>query len=159
MLKRLLIVVSTSIFIIGCNAQFAPKCESDDAKNIVLQLIPDVLSKKVANEYRTASFRQRPDESIILALTGDDSNTQLRVKLNFLLDGVSEEVAARKFVNKLTYRLEAVRTTGINKEIGSYQCTAAILVANAEKKKEVKYPVSYKTELSDGGKNYVVSLY
>lgn len=82
----------------------------------------------------------------------------LSISKEAIKTGLRQRFESQKTCNEgFEYGINNVRTTNINKDIGKFEC-AADLVLN-HNSEESKIPITYSSELSDGGKNFYVTVF
>jgi hypothetical protein len=84
-----------------------------------------------------------------------DERTQSTV-----LEIVRQKIAAQSSeaaAKKISLSLMNIRTTELNETLGKYTCAADLEFRNPRKSR--KLPITYTSELSDGGKNFYVTVH
>jgi hypothetical protein len=119
----------------------APDCNDIKVKDEVLKIAKERMLAKITKEiemkrkYQRKHFLER-----ILGHAGEDAS----------------KMDPRKISQELSYNMENVRISHFVKEIGKYECAADLIVK--KKERTSKMPINYTSELSDGGKNFYVSV-
>ena len=127
-IKSTMILLLGVIFLTGCGTS-APNCSSDKSKLAVIDIVKEELNPKVAllEDYLN-NFGQK--------------------------HGLTYQP---KLFNKIEFSVKNIRTTKIDKELGSYKCKADLSVKlnnNAE-----NVPISFTTEQTDGGEGYYIQVF
>ena len=139
----LLMVMIAMLLSAGGCTKSAPKCESEEAKKLVLELAPGLLLKKFTAYFAGQSaWMYNSRSSLGQAMNQSGAKAQ------------AEEALAN-----MNTGIEMIRTTEFKKDIGTYVCAAQVVLTNKkDASKKVKIDAEYKVELTDGGKNHVVTL-
>lgn len=143
-------IAGMCVIVFGCT-NAAPKCENTDTVNTVLKIAPELVVK---TKIREAESDNSLGAAYLTALSGGNAMSSA------LLAGMANQgvkVQIGKEMEGAIYELDQITTTDFKKEIGTYYCAANLTVTTKGNNK-IKIPLSYKTELTDGGNKFLVTL-
>lgn len=110
--------------------------------SLIVGLFPFGCTKKAP------SCAEKETKVLVIQIARDELVTQM---------GRSFGTVAAEETKKIGLDVINVRTTNFNKEVGKYECAADLEMTGEGKTSSL--PITYTSELADGGKKHFVSVY
>lgn len=112
---------------------------------IALGLVAAILLAGCAKKAPDCNEKRTKD--LVIEISKEEINKQLKM----LYDPKTVEI-----MNQAVLEVVNVRTTNFNKETGTYECAADLKITGTKGTNNL--PITYISELADGGKNFYVSV-
>jgi len=131
MKNNVIIVLSilSVLFLSGCTSSTAPDCSDSDAKDSVF----NIANKSLFNVLKISE------------------GTFHGVARNYGM------IFNEDLFEEISLSLENIRIVDINEKLGSFNCEANLVATVGDENQSV--PISYSSELTNGGKDFYVQLY